>query len=234
MKAVVTGFVNTMPKPQRTAGLIYLPFHVLIIPVFIGMLADYLPGGLDDVVSNIIYYSIGLVFCLAVMWRYLRNAYDILIDNFTKNIIAFIFAYIICVLLSYLAAGIIFVIFKDSAENPNNSALLDMAGGNPGAVMGLTIFAAPVVEEILFRGVLFGSIQPRHRILAFILSIALFSFYHIWQYALVSMDWTVLFYMVQYIPAGYALAWLYEKTNCIWMPIFLHMSINFISMAAMR
>ena len=34
------------------------------------------------------------------------------------------------------------------------------------------------------------------------------------------------------IPAGYALAWLYDKTNCIWMPIFLHMLINALASAA--
>ena len=86
MKVIITGFINTMSKPQRTAGWIYLPLHIAIIPLLLGMLAFYAPNGIDDVTINIIYYSIGLAFCLIVMWRYLRGAFDILLDNFLRTL----------------------------------------------------------------------------------------------------------------------------------------------------
>ncbi|MGI5985215.1 MAG: CPBP family intramembrane metalloprotease [Clostridiales bacterium] len=233
MKVVIDGFVNTMSKPQRTAGFVYLPFHIFLIPLFVEMLAHYLPNGLDDIAANIIYYGMGFSFCLICMWRYLRGAYDVLIDNLVKNIVAFIFSYVIFILLSYIAAGAVFAILGDSVLNPNNDAVKAMANESPRAVWGLTVFLAPVVEETLFRGVLFGSVQPKNRTLAYILSIAAFGFYHEWQYALAFMDWKILIYMLQYVPAGYALAWLYEKTNCIWMPVFLHMTVNLITMTIM-
>ncbi len=226
MKIVITGFLNTMPKPQRIAGYIYLPFHIIVIPLFLGMLAQYLPGGLDDVTYEIVYYGIGLAFCLICMWKYLRNAYDVLMDNIATNIAAVCFGYVINILLSYLAAGVLFAIVGDKITNPNNNAVINLAGESPRAVIALAVFIAPIVEEILFRGVIFGSLQPKHRRLAFVVSIVLFAFYHVWQHALASMDPTMLWCMISYIPAGYALAWAYEKTNCIWVPIFLHMLIN--------
>jgi len=44
------------------------------------------------------------------------------------------------------------------------------------------------------------------------------------------MDPTVLVYMISFIPLGYVLAWAYEKTNCIWVPILLHILINAMSL----
>ncbi len=230
MKVVITGFFNTMSKPQKIASLVYLPFHVFILPLFLGMAATWLPGGLNELTANIIYYALGFAFCLIVMWKYLRGAFDIMLDNPLASIAAMIFGYFIYLLLSYLAVGVLLMIIGDRLSNPNNDAIQALAEGSPRAALGLAVFIAPIVEEVLFRGVVFGSLRPKHRVWAFIISIGLFALYHVWQFAIVSMDWTTLFYIIEYIPAGYALAWTYEKTNSIWIPIFLHMLINILSM----
>ncbi|MFB0921667.1 MAG: type II CAAX endopeptidase family protein [Oscillospiraceae bacterium] len=230
MKVVITGFFNTMPKTQKIAGLVYLPFHVLILPLFLGMAATWLPGGLDELTQNIIYYVLGFLFCLIVMWKYLREAFDILLDNPMVSIVVLVFGYFMYLLLSYLSVGVLLIIFGDKLSNPNNDAIQSLANDSPRAALGLAVFIAPVVEEVLFRGVVFGSLCPKHRTWAFIASIGLFALYHVWQYALVSMDAMTLIYIIEYIPAGYALAWTYEKTNSIWISVFLHMLINILSM----
>ena len=51
----------------------------------------------------------------------------------------------------------------------------------------------------------------------------------VWQYLLVEDVSAVLLAAVQYIPAGIALGWTYEKSNNIWAPIMMHMVINAIS-----
>lgn len=226
MKIIIKGFLNTMTKMQSKVGLVFLPFHMLILPLLIGMLANYLPGGLDELTQTTIYYSIGLTFSLTVMWKFLRGAFDILLDNMIRSVTALLFGYILYLLLSYLAAGVLLTLLGDTVSNPNNQALLDAASESPRAVLGLAVFIAPLVEELLFRGVIFGGLRAKHRLLAFVVSIALFGIYHVWQYALMTMDWTLLVYAIQYIPAGYVLAWAYEKTDSIWVSIFLHMFIN--------
>ena len=61
------------------------------------------------------------------------------------------------------------------------------------------------------------------------MTILLFAAVHVWQYLLVYDPGSVLLSAVQYIPAGIALGWTYEKCNTIWGPIFLHMTIHAIS-----
>lgn len=234
MKIIVTGFYNTMKKPQKLAGMIYLPLHIFVLPLLIAMLAVYLPSGLDDVTANIIYYALGFGFCLFVMFRYLRTAFDVLLDNLVKVILAIVFSYIVYMMLNFVVSAVLLATLGDQLLNPNTEAVADIAvSGGLGPTVGLVVFIAPIVEEVLFRGVLFGAIRDKSRWLAYTVSILVFGIYHVWQFALVSMDITVLIYLIQYIPAGFALARCYEQTNCIWAPIFMHMFINGLGMAAL-
>ena len=65
------------------------------------------------------------------------------------------------------------------------------------------------------------------------MTILFFAAIHVWQYVLL-YDWkSVLLAALQYVPAGIALGWTYEKSNTIWAPILLHMVINAISFGVM-
>lgn len=236
MKVIVTGFVNTMPKSRRIAGFIYLPLHIVALPLLLSMFFVYVPvNGVTQsnvgIVSNIIYYAIGIVFCLTVFWKYLRSAFDILLDNFGKNILMIVFAYIIYTMLSYMASVVLLVLGGDALTNPNNAELASEAAKSIKTSLALTVILGPIVEEILFRGVLFGTLRGRNRTWAYIITMVVFAVYHLWQYVLVYQDWRMLLFAISYLPAGYALSWLYEKTNCIWMSIFLHMLINGVAMS---
>jgi membrane protease YdiL (CAAX protease family) len=74
------------------------------------------------------------------------------------------------------------------------------------AVFGLAVLIGPVVEEVLFRGVVFGSIRQKNRILAYVVSMVLFSVYHIWQYCGGLRGPHALHYAIQYLPVCFALA----------------------------
>ena len=234
MKIVVSGYLNTMTKPQKIAGYIYLPMHIFILPLLLSMLAYFMSSEIDDLTINIVYYFTGFAFCLIAMFRYMRTAFDILLDNLPKVILSIVFSYVIYMMLNYLMAAVLLTVMGDQFMNPNSQTVADMAsGGGIGPSIGLAVFLAPVVEEVLFRGVLFGALREKHRWLAYAVSIIAFGVYHIWQFALVYMDASMLIYIVQYIPAGFALARCYEQTNCIWAPIFMHMGINVIGMMAL-
>ncbi|NLV87506.1 MAG: CPBP family intramembrane metalloprotease [Clostridiales bacterium] len=230
MKTLKPAFLNTMSFPQKVWGLIFLPLHIFILPLFIAMLGFYMPELLTDVSANLVYYGFSLAFCLICMWSYLRRGFDFLIDNFRLNTVSVFYSYIVYMLFALLVSAFLLWILGDNFSNPNNEAVELTAGKSYGVMVGLAVFIAPMVEEILFRGVLFGSLLKKNRAAAYIISIALFGFSHLWQYSLVEMDPKLLIYVIQYIPAGYVLARLYEKTSCIWLPIFFHMGIN---MAAM-
>ena len=89
----------------------------------------------------------------------------------------------------------------------------------------------PLVEELMFRGGIFGLLRRRSRVLAYAGSILLFAVYHTWQYALTDpRNWL---YLLQYLPASFALCRCYEKTESIWTPILFHVLNNGVSLLAL-
>ena len=115
--------------------------------------------------------------------------------------------------------------------SPNNEAITAMAPEGMNKLTAMTVFMAPIVEEILFRGLAFGVLRSRNRAAAWIVSVLLFSFYHVWQYAVI--DPLYLLTAVLYIPASIALNWSYERSGSIWAPIFYHMLTNAVGISAL-
>ena len=61
--------------------------------------------------------------------------------------------------------------------------------------------------------------------------VLLFAVYHVWGYALYDpMAWI---FAVQYIPVGFLLCRVYERTDSIWGSILFHMLINFLALNAL-
>lgn len=82
---------------------------------------------------------------------------------------------------------------------------------------------APVIEELLYRGYLYGSIKRfSHPVFAAILSSALFTVIHMNLLALVPL------FVLSLI-----LTWLYEFTKCLWVPILVHAFFNTFNILAM-
>ena len=225
-------FTDCMTPTQRRLGIVYFPMHVFIRPVLISMLNAYVQTPLNDVTLNIIYYAIGFLFCITAMFRFLRKGFDILADNLMPSLVSMAMGYIFYYILSYgVSALMLYIMSSQPIVNPNDQTVTELIQtGSEKSVIAISVLIAPIVEEVLFRGVLFGGIRKRSRSAAYIISILLFAFYHIWQYLIAYRDPTILLYMLQYIPAGYVLAMCYEQVNSIWVPIFLHMLLNFINL----
>ena len=223
-------FENKMTKLQTTLGWIYLPLHAVALPLLLSMYGRY--SGLGDGPINLIYYGIGILFVAVVMLRYLRSAFDVLCDRLLLCLLCILLAILVDYAMS-LVSALLLLLLQDIPQNPNNAAILEAAGSARGVMAGIGIFLAPVVEEILFRGTVFGSIRGRSRGLAYVVSTVLFCLYHVWQYAAASGDPGLLLYAIQYIPMSVALAWTYERSGSIWTPIFFHMGYNAISYLAL-
>jgi len=81
--------------------------------------------------------------------------------------------------------------------------------------------------------VIFGFFRKKNRVLAYVMSFICFSIIHVWAYALVSPDWTILVNLIQYLPPTIALCYSYEKGDNIFCPVALHMIINASAVSAM-
>lgn len=226
-------FIFPMKKREKIAGWIYLPIHCflmsLIILPNIVMIMEKRGMTADSVTINAIYYVVGLVYVLIFMFSYLR-------ENFTSTwrrgpfptvLIAFglMFAANIVVNVALTSAGIDLI-------NPNQEAVNESTIKNFASMFAIAVIMGPIVEEVLFRGVVFGNIRMKNRILAYVVSVLLFAVYHLWASAFLYQDLTILIYMLQYVPAAIMLAWTYERCGSIWASILLHSIMNALSLLA--
>ncbi len=222
-------FENRMSRTGLIAGLVYFPVHVFLLPMFLPQLLMNL-GMEDEAMMNLVYYGIGIALVLALYMGYLRNQFDALLDRLGHCVLSFFMALGLDYVLSYAVNTLIFAIVG-GIDNPNEMAITEIALQNSGVIRAVAIFLAPIVEEILFRGVIFGALREKNRLLAYAVTMLMFALYHVWQFAWVYGDVSLLIYILQYLPVGFVLCWLYERSGTIWLPIGFHMMINAMSFA---
>ena len=93
----------------------------------------------------------------------------------------------------------------------------------------IVVLLAPFVEEVLFRGLVFGNLKGKSRPVAYVVSCALFALLHVWQFAVVERDVTYFLLMIQYLVPGVVLAWAYEHSGTLWTSIGVHAVANALS-----
>ena len=96
------------------------------------------------------------------------------------------------------------------------------------------VILAPITEELIYRGVIFGSIHSHSRFAAYAVSCIVFSAVHVVGYIGTADLTTLGLCLLQYLPAGFALALAYECSDSIFTPILIHMTVNLIGISAMR
>jgi len=224
-----------MRKAERIIGFIYVPIHIFILPFLVvaamGLLFPASGGDAAAPLVNLAYYVFSCVFLFAVMFRFLKASFNDMLDWKARALqgvlfgiaLYFLLALVLSLILSSLSLGV---------SNPNSDEIDREAIVNRGAIFTVALILAPISEELMFRGVVFGSIRRKSRILAYAVSALLFSFYHVWQYFFVSYDPSLFINVLQYIPPSIALAYCYERSGSIWPPILLHAAINLIALTA--
>jgi len=222
------GFNLRMTRREATAVLLYLPLHVFALPLALAWM--FVNGGISEADANFVCYAIGTGYVLATCWGYLRRDFDPLFDN-PFRVVAQVFAHYGLMFVLNILASILLTLLLSAENNPNNAAVGAMLGDDYGKVAAMTVFLAPIMEEVIFRGAIFGGFRQINRKLAYIVSIALFSMYHVWGYMI--LDWRNIVYVIQYIPVSFLLCRVYEKTDTIWASIFFHMMVNGVSVNAL-
>lgn len=220
-------FTSRLSKGQAIAALLYLPVHVVLLPLLAVILM--LRGVLNETEANLLCYAVGVAYMLVFLWKFFRRDFDALCDRPLRCLLEIAVSYGIMWCCNLFINMLLYRL--NEVSNPNNEALFNLAGMEYGQMAAMAVFMAPVVEESIFRAGLFGVLRRRSRTLAYIVSVLLFSAYHVWSYALA--DLKNLIYIVQYIPVSILLCRCYERTNSIWGSIFLHMLVNGVSVAVM-
>ena len=213
-----------LSRAATIAGWCYLPFYLFLLSYLIQYAAALLGLHPSALTVNLIYFAVNLAVVLIIFRDFLRQRFfGPGFWNFVQSIILVLYyavTWAVRFALDKLVPG--YTIY-------NNETVGDLVLANRYAMMFVTIILAPIIEETLIRGLVFGSLHRTSRALAYVVSCFLFVFMHNWQYFALYPVGSVLLSCLPYIPAAIALGWVYEKSSTIWAPITLHALINAMS-----
>lgn len=222
-----------MSKGEWIGGLCFLPFYLLLLSLGLQILLTLLlrraPSTLE---LNLCFYTVNLIAVLLIFRRFLAANLRTLRENIRKLLISIPTALFLYFFLTILV-GLIVLSVEPTFQNENNSAVLVLLEGNPLFTAVLSIVLAPLIEETMFRGLIFGNLYHINRVLAYLVTALGFSAIHVIGYLGVLSPVEILLSLLQYIPATVILCGVYAYTDTIYAPMLLHAIINLIAFAAM-
>ena len=219
-------FENDMRGVQTALGWLYLPVHCVLLPLMVGIYALLSPEPVSAASVNLTVYGVSAGFVLLVLGTFLRRSFDRLLDNLVACLTAVVVGLLMAYAMELPISFLLFYLERLLGGNPNEAEILLEAEENRGVMMAVSIFIGPLVEEALFRGVIFGSLRGKSKWFAYGFSAVLFGLNHVWSYAAGMENPWLLLYGLQYIPFSLAAAWSYDRTGSLWTPVFLHMLFN--------
>lgn len=216
-----------MSRDQFVRGWAFFAVYLLAFPTLMGWAQRQLADRWDLLPSeaevSLVYYLLVAAAVFLVFRRFLRDDFSRLLDFLPENLLA---------MLTGLAAALVLTLLAGRIPLPvaNPAPLSDaqqLAQAPPAAWLILAVFA-PIVEETLFRGLLFGSARPYSRGLAWALSAAGFCLFKVWPMAVLPSGWDprYLLLAVQYLPMALGLTWCYDRGGSVWSAIVLHAVMN--------
>ena len=221
------------PNKNRTAwGFRYFLFQLLVLPLLIGWLDRALNLGLDESRLNLLYYTINFAVLVAIFWRFLEDSFRSAVENLSLVLITALVGFLAYRFSSSVLGILTYYIYPDF-QSVNDQNIAEMAQGQLPMWAFATVVLVPTAEELLFRGVLFGGLYSRSKILAWVLSVVGFSLVHVIGYV-GYYSWDLLLICgVQYLPAGICFAYAYHHSGNIYTPILMHTAVNALGILAM-
>ncbi|MBC5736814.1 CPBP family intramembrane metalloprotease [Pseudoflavonifractor sp. BIOML-A6] len=212
-----------MTDSERRRGWVFFALYLLVFPYLNAWAQRLLMGEGEAPVAeaNVVYYVLLFALALLVFWTFLRHGFSLLVDWLPENAFAFVTGLAGAGLLHFLVTLIPYPV-----QNPSEMQYLQEFAISPVATAVLLVVLIPLIEETLFRGLVFGSLRQYSRPLAYVVSVLVYALACVWRYALEIGDPAYLLLFIQYLPMSLALAWCYDNGGSIWSAVALHMTIN--------
>jgi membrane protease YdiL (CAAX protease family) len=201
-----------MSAGEQIAGTAFFLIYLVVLPFVtepLFRLAERLLGtALSSSLQNTIYYYILFAVTIVIFHGFLGRTTRNLSENAGRACGTVFVGLVALYGLNELVYRLTSVLVHNQT-NLNDTAISAQIQDAPRTTLLIVIFLAPFVEEVLFRGLVFGSLRTRSRFLAYAVSCLLFALLHVWQFAVVKQDMTYFWLMIQYLVPGLVLAWTY-------------------------
>ena len=222
-----------MDRTERVAGTIFFLVYLLVLPLLAGRIFDFLEVTLGTTIGaslrNVLYYYLLFAVTVLLFHSYLARTSSRFLDNLNLSLSTLLLGLLVFYGANELLYRVCNVLF-DSRTNLNDTTIAAQVASAPRMTALIVVLLAPFVEEVLFRGLVFGCLKDRSRIFAYLLSCALFALLHVWNAAVSQWDLGYLILMLQYLVPGLVFAWAYEHSGTLWTSILLHALVNALSL----
>ena len=212
-----------MTDAESRRGLVFFLLYFFLFPYGNAWIQQLIFGDAETPIAeaNVIYYGVLFAACLILFWRFLKEDFQSLVDWLPENTAG--------ILLGLAGAGVMNALlrllpFPVSDPIPAQYAAEFGAASIP--TLALLLLLIPLVEETLFRGLLFGQFRGYSRPLAYVITSVFYALAAVWRYALERGDARYLLLSVVYLPLSIACTWCYDNGGSVWATAFLHAGLN--------
>ena len=225
-----------MTSGEQIAGVILFVIYLLVLPFvtapFFRLLERLWGGDISSTVENMIYYYVLFAVTLLIFHKFLARTSRLLTGNPGGACKTLAVGLVALYGMNELAFRLINLVLGNQT-NLNDYTISAQIQDAPRVTTLIIVLLAPFVEEVLFRGLVFGNLKHKSRLAAYLVSCLLFALLHVWQFAVVRQDLTYFLVMLQYLVPGVVLAWAYEHSGTLWTAIGLHAAANALSVWTM-
>ena len=218
-----------MTRTECIGGTIFFLVYLLAMPLLLNRVFNLAEVLLDAEIGgslrNALYYYVLFAVTVLLFHRFLARTTSRFFDELARSIASLGVGLVVFYGANELVYRV-FGMFFDSRTNLNDTAIAAQVGSAPHMTALITVLLAPFVEEVLFRGLVFGCVKEKSRVVAYALSAVLFAFLHVWAFALSGWDLSRLLVTAQYLAPGLVFAWVFDRSGTLWTSIALHAAVN--------
>ncbi len=218
---------------QKKLGYFYLIISLFFLPVILPSVNSLLAKPLNAPWLNFVYYCLNLGVLGWLFRDLLKKSLEITVKHPLSILVIALAGFCLYRLCAFLF-GFLISLADPNFSNVNDSNIADQLSENYLVMAMGTVVLVPTAEELMHRGLVFGSLYEKNKPLAYMVSTALFAATHVMGYVGAFPPLTLLLCFLQYLPAGLILALSYEKSGSMATPILIHTLVNLMGLLALR
>lgn len=214
------------------AGLIFLALYLFVLPLIkapaFGLAEKLLDLSLSASLENAIYYYLLFAVTIIIFHGYLCRTSRRFLDNLGLACqtvgVGLVALYGLNELFFRLSAA-----WMGNRVNLNDSVISAQIRSAPWSTLLIVVLLAPFIEEVLFRGLVFGGLKSRSRRWPTRSRACSSPSSTSGSSAAVHQDLTYFLLMLQYLVPGLVLAWCYDRSGTLWASLGVHVLANLLS-----
>lgn len=217
------GWKSLMTPLEVRLGLVFFLLYYLAFPRLNALVQRQFFGDGEVLVpeANVVYYVLVFLASFFLFHRFLREDFLDLLEWLPENLAAAGLALVLAVgarlLLSFLPLPVEDLIARQYAEQFRVA---------PVPTLTLILVLIPLMEETLYRGLLYGLMRKFDKKLALVVCILFYVLSLLWRYAYEAGDPSILLLSLLYLPLSAAATLCYEAGGSVWAATLVHGGFN--------